>query len=167
MKWLALLAALPCGAQTLSVCEALSRLTELNGQVISVRGVWMDVDKREVLIAEAPCAKPVIHDGWQWREWISLVPLKGAMLPGRDRDRRSDLLKKNRGSVALATVTGKLETQAQFTIRVDREGGQMPAAYGGLVAQLRFERAAELAAVPGETIPVEVRQPNYVVKPVE
>jgi hypothetical protein len=128
--------------ETLTVCEALDRLTELNGHEVSVRGVWLISDIGEVLWASPECAQPIVRDGWVWKNTISVVP--------DDVHRRQrvyeqyDRLPRNREPTeVLASLTGVLRTKEHF--KTNRDAG-LPYGYTYSVARLTFSAADRLEA---------------------
>jgi hypothetical protein len=103
--------------QTLTVCEALHRLDDLNGKEIKVRGVWQMGHTGRFIWSDVNCELPILRDGWVWKPFIQLWP-RGE---GRRFDDDYERLKGKKYSAAppskiVATITGHLETHSHFQV---------------------------------------------------
>jgi hypothetical protein len=131
-------------AQTLTVCELLRGLEDLNHTEVTVRGTWIAGHVGEVLIPTEPCGRATIRDGWIWQDAVELAAATreaGAFL--RDYYR---LLETKRGPddvKIVATLTGRLETRDHFKA----ENGR-PVAFSYYVAVIRYTDATDLEIVP-------------------
>ena len=134
-------------AQALSVCEVLSKLNELNGKKIVVRGNWIAGDAVRVLRAESPCERPMIRDGWHWTDTINLIPEHGKLSIAEYVAENRRLRKANPGAKILVTLTGQFETRERYDVRVTPFGEQLPIGFEWSAAQLRFVTAEDFKAV--------------------
>jgi len=144
-------------AQTLTLCEALQRLSELNGKEVKIRGVWAVGDTGQDFIAIPQCPQHTIRDGWIWRDIIDVYPADGRASVGGFIAKYSELAKTNHEGKVLATLTGRLETRDHFEVRTLPDGTQQPRAYRYYVALLRYRSVEDLEVVPfgpGERGPV-------------
>ena len=130
---------IPIAAQALTVCEVLSRLSELNDREIKIRGYWLFSDNGEYLMATGDCGQKVVRDGWIWRNAINVGPddVHHFVQVGKD-------LMKLRQAHVFATMTGRLETKDHF--EKSRNTG-LPSGYGDCVAGLVYTKVEDLEAV--------------------
>jgi|KBSMisStandDraft_5_1062788.scaffolds.fasta_scaffold153457_4 hypothetical protein len=136
-------------AETLTVCEALANLTELNGRTVNIRGIWSVGDAHRALMAESPCEQPTVRDGWLWPDRINLVADNGQIY--RYAAEFRILLKSTPRHSPVVTLTGRFETKKHFEIKKFPNGSQLPQAFENLVAQLRFWKTSDFLAVPWRT----------------
>lgn len=139
-------------AQTLSVCEVLTKLSELNGKTIAIRGVWGRSDAGQGLRASPACEIPTIRNRWGFFDEIDVI---------RDTSPESmtsyyaayrDIQKRYKSDVKIfATLHGRLETREHFAMWTDGFGKQSPDVFRHyFIARLRFWSADHLKAVPYE-----------------
>ena len=139
MKVIGLLSVLLAGfaveGQTLTVCEALEHLSDLNGKEVRIKGAWRVGDSGEDLWALQPCFEPVIYGGWKWHEAIALGPEQGASrVKTFSRwdpvyEQRIRLLSTHsKPGVVVAIFFGRLETRDHFKIS---RYTHLPEGYGG------------------------------------
>jgi hypothetical protein len=146
-----LLAASRCGfgqsARPMDVCQVLQSLSELNGRMITIRGVLGAGDTGQGLSSPHPCRSPVVRDGWVWREMIALSPTVGgaaaAWIPIFDRMSKAH----SPDGEILGTVTGRLTTRDHFDLQTLVDGSQRPRGFGWAVAWLSYDKVRDLEAV--------------------
>src|SRR5271169_1223730 len=110
------LALWPAAAQALSVCEALSELTELNGRKVKIRGLWEIGDTGQTLWSVSSCEVPTIRDGWVWRDIIRVAPEHGSASIAQFVAKRYEMFKAHRDAWILSTLSGRLETRDHFEV---------------------------------------------------
>lgn len=129
---------------TLSVCEVLSRLPELDGQLLAVRGVLTITDEGAWLSGRG-CDTVLVHHGYRWS---TSLWLNGSGKPAKepsgdiDMDANSlslfgELLKTRYGNSTEVVVTylGIVETHKDLDRRVvrrKRDGSLMGLGFGHL-----------------------------------
>jgi hypothetical protein len=135
-------------AQTLTICEVLSGLEDLNHQEIKVRGSWAVGHVGEVLIATSPCNHPTVRDGWIWQDAIQVFAQTDKAKAFADDYRRIEKSLSTMNARIVATLSGRLETRNHFEIVTLPSGVKRPTAFGYFVALLRYERVEDMTAVP-------------------
>ena len=131
-------------AQTLTVCEVLRGLEDLNHQTIKVRGSWGVGDAGESLITTSPCDRRTVRDGWIWQDAIQVfAQTDKAKAFAYDFHRQE---KEN--SRIVATLSGRLETRDHFEVQTLVTGVKRPVAYKYFVALLRYEDVEDMKAFP-------------------
>lgn len=145
---LAMLSLSPIRSRTISVCDLLHGLEDLNDTEVTVRGVWAVGDAGEILYPESPCASRTVRDGWLWSDGISVVP-KDASVRGFHNEYGRLLRTSPHQSVKIvATLTGRLETRDHFEVQKLANGKRVPRAFRFWVAQLTYRTAADIEVVP-------------------
>jgi hypothetical protein len=140
-------------AKPLTLCEVLSRLSELNGKRVQVRAMWAaysEGTEGRSLVAIPPCEQPTIRDGWLWKDTVDAYPVGGISKYSRRLRQRAKLAKENRNSVILATLAGTIETHEHFGTARYRGIRRPPADFVYSVARLNFTDVGDLKAVPAE-----------------
>lgn len=105
----------------LSVCDVLSRPTELRHTVVRVRGIWMYGDTGEVLVPLTPCSAPIIRGGWRWHPVLEIKNMNDRLVDPSVVESFNSYSQSQRlqdgAQVAVVTFEGKLEADDHFTIR--------------------------------------------------
>ena len=142
-----------CEAQTLSVCDALDRLSELNGRTVKISGAFSSGDMGDFLSASPACGHRIVRDGWSWISAISARldqnPKKFAYFQGQFVEFKS-LKQAHPSEKITATLTGTLHTMDHF--RVDRLLHR-PLGFTYCVAEIVYSRMEDwriVAYEPGE-----------------
>jgi hypothetical protein len=139
--FLALIMADVDSPSTLTVCEALARLDDLNNGEVRIRGAWFFGDTGELIVSPEPCPHPTVRDGWQWRDFIGIDNIVIDDENGRVIARRlatfyrraSKVYRKDDTALVMVTFSGRLETTDHFKVRKFVRGST-PLGYGGLGA---------------------------------
>jgi hypothetical protein len=144
-------------AQTFSVCEVLTKLSELNGKKIAVRGVWIRGDAGQGLRAIPPCEIPTVRQGWRFFDEIDVIPDTSAQSMAGYYAAYNDIRKYRKGYFKIfATLHGRLETREHFAVSPDGPWKQTPDVFRRFfIARLRFWSADHLKVVPYEPGEVE------------
>lgn len=124
----------------ISVCEALRKLRDLNGKVVSIRAQVVATDELYYLIGTA-CEKPLVTDGYTWKNpaGIALLPDK---LPAQVKPEDLVVLNPEQptdSDVIIATFTGRFESRERYEVVALANGVRIPYGYGhmgGFPAQL-------------------------------
>ena len=162
MLAISLLAPFSATTQVLTVCDALNKLSTLNGTEVHIRGIWEISDTGQRLIAWPDCSSALTIDGWIWKPAIDLQREEpnnyAKWKPVYDR---WSALSGRCCTLVLATLIGKIRTRDHF--KVSRYSG-LPNAFGYSPAQLSIEDTRDLeAVVPSrpelERIQRELRSP--------
>jgi hypothetical protein len=135
---------LSASAQTLTVCEVLRGLEDLNHQKVKVTGSWSPGDAGEALITKSPCDSRTVRDGWIWQDAIQVFAQTDKARAFRYDSHR--LEKQN--SRIVATLSGRLETRDHFEVQTLVTGVKRPVAYKYFVAILQYEYVEDMKAVP-------------------
>ena len=142
------LIALDAPAQTITVCDVLEQLSNLNGKELSVRGSLVFGDTGQALLAIPPCDNPTVRDGWVWRDAIAVYPAGDHAAPGRLLGRYFTIRRSNPHAKIVATLTGRLETRSHFDVKTLGSGVARPIGYGDFVAILHYRRIGDIEAIP-------------------
>jgi hypothetical protein len=140
-------------AQTRTVCEALTDLSDLNGRDVNIRGVFASGDTGQVLFASPPCPQPTTRDGWAWRDVIRVYPADGRKSASATIADYRRMAKAHPGCKILVTLTGRLETRDHFDVQTFPDGFEWPVAFKWFVARLSYRTMGHLEAIrrePGE-----------------
>jgi hypothetical protein len=138
-------------AQTMSVCEALEHLDDLNEKQVSIRGVFGASDTGQILLAIPPCSQPTLRDAWSWRDIIAIYPAQRGTVSTSFLDQYQKIRKAHPDTKILATLSGRLETRSRFEIRDLPAGGREPIGFGNFVyyvAALHYIKADDLQYMP-------------------
>lgn len=130
---------LSASAEPLTVCEALENRDQLRGQVISVRGIWLQSDIGEVIAPTRPCKQPTIMEGWLWSDIVFLEGVRG--MSGAFERARGD---RRRSRYVVATFTGKFEMPRELVVWIDPFGNANPRGFGNALVRLRCQRPKDV-----------------------
>lgn len=136
-------------AQPMSVCELLSRLADLNGKLVEVRGAWQSGDTGESLWATSTCEYPTIRDGWQFIDAIQVGPRNGRLSARAYYARLREIARSHPGTNVVVTVSGKLRVPERFEVWWDPIGHQerLRAFNNIFVAELSYLSVSDFKAV--------------------
>ena len=153
-----MLAVMVCNleAETLTVCEALSGLTSLNGRDVKVRGAFIRGHTGQHLFASPPCATPTLRDGWIWRDFIAVWPANGMESVSGALASYGRLAKECQDCKIVVTLRGRLKTRDHFEVHGVTMGPPFPEGIRGSVASLLYSAMDDIKVVPRE--PGELEQ---------
>lgn len=112
-------------AQTLSVCEVLSKLSSFGGQRVQIDGNFTHGDTGGRLWSISPCKNPTVRDGWRFVDAIA-VNFSSLEVENRITSPYLDFSRSHRGRYTIATVSGQLEASEHFEVWVDGFGVSRP-----------------------------------------
>lgn len=134
--------------QTLTVCDTLANLTNLNGHEIRVRGVFTRGHTGQALYASPPCERPIIRDGWVWRNWIQVYPVNGPESVAEALQRYHEVAKAHPSDNVVVTLAGRLETRDHFELKLYGDGELHPIGFHWCVAKLVYSTMFDFTPVP-------------------
>jgi hypothetical protein len=136
------------GAQPLSVCEALSKASELHGKRVEIRGLWTNGHTGQRLWPVAPCELPTIRDGWQFIDGIQVEVEHGFNDVSRFHTQYGDFTKAHGNKKVVATLSGRFEAPEHLDLWTDGFGVTLPRAFGiSFAARFSISSAYQLKAV--------------------
>lgn len=118
-------------AAPMTVCEALARLKELNGQVVTIRAKVIATDELHYLIGEA-CGKPLITDGYAWEDPAGIA-LRPGTSPAQVKPEDLLVLNPERESTSTditATFVGRFECRDRYEVVTLGNGTRLPNGFG-------------------------------------
>jgi hypothetical protein len=140
---LLLLALRGASAQTLTVCELLAHLDDLNGKEVRVRGTWTIGDTGEFLESSVGCESHTVRDGWMWKDFIYVMPLNKDAEHFRSEHYRLKTENYDKPVKIVATVAGRFETRDHFEVR-----GRAVGPYKYCVGMVWYQGVEEINVLP-------------------
>jgi Class-II DAHP synthetase family len=133
----------------LSFCDVLQHLSELNCQTVTITGAYIWGDQGQQMFAFPGCRDPVVRDCWSWRPGIYVYRARYNDPAIGRLHQEIKALRSSQGSpsVALVTLTGRLQTREHFPVRKYKE--ERPEGYGWyFAAALLWDEASEVRVMP-------------------